>query len=48
MINGYFGGGVFDRLNAWKHQPGFDFPNKHRDTPIGFSSNDKEELEMEL
>ena len=48
MINGYFGGGAFGRLNAWKHHPGFDFPNKHRYTPIGFSSDDKKELEMEL
>ena len=27
MVNGYFGGGAAGRESAWKHHPGFKFPN---------------------
>jgi len=48
MINGYFGGGAAGRESAWKHHPGFKFPNKHKYTPVGFASSDNKELQQEL
>ena len=47
-INGYFGGGQSGRAGAWKHHPGFQFPNKDRYTPIGFASDNEKELEQEM
>lgn len=48
MVNGYFGGGISGRAGAWKHHPGFVFPNRHRYTEIGFASKDKKDIDMEM
>lgn len=47
-INSYVGGGVLGRSGAWRHHPGFEFPDKHLYTTAGFSSPSKEEREREL
>jgi sugar phosphate isomerase/epimerase len=47
-INGYFGGGQSGRFGAWKHHPGFQFPNADRYTKVGFASSDPKDLEKEM
>ena len=47
-LNTYVGGGQDSRASAWLHHPGFEFTNRDRYTPVGFASEDEEELEAEL
>jgi len=47
FLNTYVGGGAHARESAWRHHPGFQFPNRDRYTSTGFASDDPDELNME-
>jgi len=47
FLNTYVGGGAHARESAWRHHPGFTFPNRHRYTSKGFASDDPDEVKRE-
>ena len=47
FLNTYVGGGAHGRESAWRHHPGFQFPNRDRYTSRGFASDDLDELKIE-